>query len=343
MAKIKTIEDAAKALVKLGNPNIAPHEIDSIAIDQSENRPKSEAQKVLEKWAEMSNEESPLMVLLNSVHNEDVSSNNDIYKKTHEELLEYITEKVVDLYNKFDRKDKNVGFSVTKKNHIQYSAVDDQTGQITKVENTLDGFLAEGGDVAKKLKNTYDGAYLYHSRDMSEDDFVETPKDILEAVKPISSMNKSYELEDQIRKVMAIFEKNQWLFNEFSNLMMISEVTNVKPHKDSFYKNYEATEDFISYANDIIGSELKVNGPKNKDGEPMVNFDKGLQVYTMKIEDGTYALNILNQSKGFNKAIVEAEINSYKAKSKTIDEVSPGFTAALSAKKPDASMKNLDL
>lgn len=103
------------------------------------------------------------------------------------------------------------------------------------------------------------------------------------------------------------------------------------------------TEDFISYTNDIIGSELKVNGPKNKDGEPMVNFDKGLQVYTMKIEDGTYALNILNQSKGFNEAIVEAEINSYKAKSKTIDEVSPGFTAALSAKKPDASMKNLDL
>ena len=195
----------------------------------------------------------------------------------------------------------------------------------------------------KKLKNTYDGAYLYHSRDMSEDDFVEGPKDILEAVKPISSMNKSYELEDQIGKVMAIFEKNQGLFNEFSNLMMISEVTNVKPHKDSFYKNYEATEDFISYTNDIIGSELRVNGPKNKDGEPMVSFNHGLQVHTIKIESGTYALNILNQSKGFNEAIVETEIKSYKATPKTIDEINPGFMAVLNAKNPDASMKDIDL
>lgn len=340
MANIKTIEDAAKALVKLGNPNIEPHKIDSIAIDQSENRPKSEAQKVLEKWAEMSSEESPLAVLLHSVHDEDVSSDERVYKKTYEELLENITEKVVDLYNKFERKDKNVGFSVTKNNRIQYSALDDRTGQITKIENTLDGFLTKGGDIAKKLKNTYDYLYAYYSR---EGDRVETPKELLRAVEPISSASKFPELEGQIKKVMAIFEENQGLYNEFSNLMMISEVTKVKPHRDSFYKNYEATEDFISYANDIIGSELKVNGPKNKDGEPMVNFDKGLQVYTMKIEDGTYALNILNQSKGFNEAIVEAEINSYKAKSKTIDEVSPGFTAALSAKKPDASMKNLDL
>lgn len=342
MPKIKTIEDAAKTLVKLGNPNIADSKIDSIVMDQS-NKPKSEAQKVLEKWAEMSNEESPLMVLLNSVHNEDVSSNEEIYKKTHEELLEYITKEVVYLYNEFNRKDKNVGFSVTQDNRIQYSAVDDQTGQITKVENTLDGFLAEGGDVAKKLKNTYDGVYSYYSRDMTEGDFVEGPKDILEAVKPISAMSKSHELEDQIRKMMAVLEKNQGLFNEFSNLMMISEVTNVKPHKDSFYKNYEATEDFISYANGIIGSELRVNGPKNKDGEPMVNFDHGLQVYTIKIDDGTYALNILNQSKGFNEAIVESEIDRYKVQQKTIDEVSPGFMAALLAKKPDASMKNLDL
>jgi len=147
----------------------------------------------------------------------------------------------------------------------------------------------------------------------------------------------------KVGETKAIFEKNQGLFNEFSNLMMISEVTNVKPHKDSFYKNYEATEDFISYTNDIIGSELRVNGPKNKDGEPMVSFNHGLQVHTIKIESGTYALNILNQSKGFNEAIVETEIKSYKATPKTIDEINPGFMAVLNAKNPDASMKDIDL